>query len=276
MAKRLIVNADDYNTDPERNRGIIEAARRGIVTTTTVIANTPWQDASTAGLKSAFGDSIGVHLNLTKGAPIVKGLSTLVDDEGRFFDKGAVWRKALLGLFDLKEMQTEFAAQITLLRERGIVPDHLDGNNHVHVFPGVAGVAAGLARDFGIPCARLPHERFARPGEYVRRGAAKKTLIGRLSQYARRVFETHGIIFPERFAGIQFPEIVRVDELCAFVASLPHGATELMCHPGYRSPSDNPFSSPAREEELASLTHPSVKDALRRAEVTLISFQELV
>ena len=121
MAKRLIVNADDYNTDPERNRGIIEAVRRGIVTSTTVIANTPWQDASTAGLKSAFGDRVGVHINLTKGAPIVQGLSTLVDDEGRFFDKGAVWRKALLGLFSLREIETEFAAQITLLRERGIV-----------------------------------------------------------------------------------------------------------------------------------------------------------
>jgi predicted glycoside hydrolase/deacetylase ChbG (UPF0249 family) len=275
MAKRLIVNADDYNTDPERNRGIIEAVRRGIVTSTTVIANTPWQDASTAGLKSAFEDSIGVHLNLTKGVPIVQGLSTLVNDGGQFFDKGAVWRKALLGLFSLREIETEFAAQITLLRERGIVPDHIDGNNHVHVFPGIAGVVAGLARDFGIPCARLPHERFARPGEYVRRGVAKKTLIGHLSQYARRVFETHGIHFPERFAGIQFPEIARVDELRAFVASLPDGVTELMCHPGYRSPSDNPFSSPAREEELASLTDPSVKDALRRANVTLISFQEL-
>lgn len=275
MAKRLIVNADDYNTDSERNRGIIEAVRRGIVTSTTVIANTPWQDVSTAGLKSAFGDRVGVHLNLTKGVPIVQGLSTLVDDGGQFFDKGAVWRKALLGRFDLREIETEFAAQITLLRERGIVPDHIDGNNHVHVFPGVAGVVAGLARDFGIVSVRLPHERFVRPGEYLRRGAAKKILIGHLSRYARRVFEAHSIHFPERFAGIQFPDIARVDELHAFVASLPDGVTELMCHPGYRSPSANPFSSPAREEELVSLTHPSVKDALRRTNVTLISFREI-
>ncbi len=49
MNRQLIVNADDYNTDEGRNRGIIEAARRGIVTSTSVLANAAWPEGALYG-----------------------------------------------------------------------------------------------------------------------------------------------------------------------------------------------------------------------------------
>ena len=57
---------------------------------------------------------------------------------------------------------------------------------------------------------------------------------------------------------------------------LPHGVTELMCHPGLKSATGNPFSTDEREQELHSLTHPDVREDIRRLNINLISYRELV
>ena len=87
MGKYLIVNADDYNTDRERNWGIIQAARNGIVTSATIISNLPWEDNALEDLTATFGNNVGIHLNLTKGFPLTAGLKTVVDNQGMFLPK---------------------------------------------------------------------------------------------------------------------------------------------------------------------------------------------
>ena len=140
VTRNLIVNADDFNSDEERNRGILEAGEKGIATSVSVIANLPFNAESVAKLKTVFGPRIGIHLNLTKGAPIARRTTSLVDESNLFFKKKNAWRRALLHQYNLKEVEEEFAAQISRLQELGITPDHLDGNNHLHIFPQIAEV----------------------------------------------------------------------------------------------------------------------------------------
>jgi predicted glycoside hydrolase/deacetylase ChbG (UPF0249 family) len=274
-AKRLIVNADDFNTDEARNRGILQAARAGIVTSTSVIVNLPMNDQVLADLHTTFGPRVGLHLNLTKGSPLVSGARTLTGRDGSFLSKTAIWRNALLGRVDLHEVEAEFAAQLETAMRFRIPVDHLDGNNHVHIFPGIAAVTAKLANRFGIPSIRLPHEPFRHTRQTVQSGAGKKFLIGRLARRARPIFARHGLRFTDHFAGIQFPRVAKLDSLRAFLASLPEGTTELMCHPGFPNPSANPFSSREREEEMQALMHPAVRDDIRRLAIHLVSFGEL-
>ncbi len=118
----LIVTADDYNTDRARNRGILETVSKGIVTSVSVLANMPWEENALAELKAACGPRIGIHLNLTRGKPLCPELKTLTLAAGCFFTKQAAWRKALLGLFDLQEIEKEFAAQIEHLIDRRYCP----------------------------------------------------------------------------------------------------------------------------------------------------------
>ncbi|MCP4716931.1 MAG: ChbG/HpnK family deacetylase, partial [Deltaproteobacteria bacterium] len=87
LPKLLIVNADDYNTDPERNCGIIEAARCGIVTSASVITNRPWLKDAREDLIKTFAAGTGVHLNLTGGTPLTGDTRTLTGANGRFFPK---------------------------------------------------------------------------------------------------------------------------------------------------------------------------------------------
>jgi len=273
--KYLIVNADDYNTDRERNRGILQAAQDGIVTSVTVITNLVWDDAVLSDLKTVFDSRVGIHLNLTKGIPITKDTESLVNKNGRFFEKREAWWKAFFHNYNLKEIENEFAAQINRLQETGITPDHIDGNNHIHIFPEIAMVVARLANDFGISKIRVPYESFRNTSYYFRSAMVKKQLIGNISQKAFLVFKEHGLRFPDYFAGIQFPRVSSVESLKLFIKNLPEGITELMCHPGYVIPSGSGFSTVTREQELSALTNLSVLQDVRDCDVNLISYKDI-
>ena len=52
--RRLIVNADDFGLTAGVSRGILEAHRRGIVTSTTLIANPRLDGAMLDGLKASI------------------------------------------------------------------------------------------------------------------------------------------------------------------------------------------------------------------------------
>jgi predicted glycoside hydrolase/deacetylase ChbG (UPF0249 family) len=273
--KYLIVNADDYGTDPHRNRGILEAAQHGIVTSTTVIANRLAMDDSLSQLTDVFGGRIGIHLNLTSGVPLGGRALTLTDQSGRFFDRTTAWQKAFRRAFDLSEVEREFTAQINHLLRLGVRLDHIDGNNHIHVFPGIAPMVARLANTFNIARVRLPLEPFTGWRQYVQSGTFKKSFIGFLAAKAAPVFREHGLRFTDTFGGIQFPKVSRVESLRAFVANLYTGTTELMCHPGYAGDGGNPFSSIEREAELKALTHPEVLKEITRRNVQLIAYGEV-
>ncbi len=253
----------------------MEAGEKGIVTSVSVIANLPFNAESVAKLKTVFGPRIGVHLNLTKGAPITRRTTSLVDENNQFFKKKNAWRRALLHQYNLKEVEEEFAAQISRLQELGITPDHLDGNNHLHIFPQIAEVVARLARDFDIKKIRLPLEKFQNPRHYFQPKAFKKYFFGLLAKRASFMFKSFGLLFPEHFAGIQFPRVGEIESLRKFFRKLPPGTTELMCHPGYRNVSLSLSSRSQHKEELAALTNPEVLAALKHEQITLISFHDL-
>jgi predicted glycoside hydrolase/deacetylase ChbG (UPF0249 family) len=275
MGKYLIVNADDYNTDRERNRGIIQAARGGIVTSTTIISNLPWEDNTLEDLVATFGNNVGIHLNLTKGLPLTSGLKTVVDSKGMFLPKKQIWVRAMFRRLDLHEIETEFTAQIAHLKEAGISPWHFDSNNHIHVFPGISEAVARVAKQFGISKIRLPMELFNLYRQSIKKGGLKRLFVGILSLRARPVFKRFGLCFTDNFAGIQYPCVSEVESLRSFVRNLHDGTTELMCHPGCSSFSGNPFSNKEREKELAALTHPSVVQDIKDCNIKLISYSDL-
>src|SRR5438876_2411550 len=69
--RRLVVNADDFGFSAGVNRGILEAHAAGVVSSVSVLVNTPgWPDARDR-LRAIGGTlGVGLHLNLTTGAPL--------------------------------------------------------------------------------------------------------------------------------------------------------------------------------------------------------------
>jgi len=85
--KHLIVNADDFGLTENVNRGILDAYRDGILTSTTLLANGMAFESAVAASKRFRRLGIGVHLNLTEGLPVADAshIPTLVDRGGRLY-----------------------------------------------------------------------------------------------------------------------------------------------------------------------------------------------
>jgi predicted glycoside hydrolase/deacetylase ChbG (UPF0249 family) len=271
--KQLIITADDFNADAERNRGIVEASDKGILTTTSVISNLPLGSETVTALKNSFS-GIGVHLNITKGAPLSSDSRTLVDKTGQFFDKQTAWKKALSKLYDPNELLSEFSAQIEMLLDNGIVPDHINGNNHLHIFPLFADITAQIANKYKIKFIRVPKETFYFSDINFSKTFIKKYFIYSLSLVAKKFFVKAGLRFPDHFNGIAVPSLLSKKSMLKFIKQLPPGITELMCHPGYPS-SDNLFSNSDREKELLILTDKDIMSEIKMNDIELISFSDI-
>jgi hypothetical protein len=71
-------------------------------------------------------------------------------------------------------------------------------------------------------------------------------------------------------------QALSVEFLSGLLADLPHGMTELMCHPGYDDESLT-YSTyqTEREAELALLTNPTIKAQIQALGIELVTFGAL-
>lgn len=129
MTLRLILNADDFGYDPEVTRGIAESMRRGVVSSTTMIVNSPWSEDAA---KDAEGLAIGLHLNLVRFQSVSAPSRELTERAH----------------YDLQFVVRETRAQLDRLKQLiGREATHLDVHKHAHKDPTVLGGLGIVARE---------------------------------------------------------------------------------------------------------------------------------
>ena len=286
--KNLIVNADDLGWTPGVNRGIVEAFRNGIVTSTSLLANGAAFAGGVEMARAAGGLGVGVHLNLTDGAPVTgrESVTSLLNKQGEFAGgpENLLLRRASRGLL-LKEVEREWNAQIQRVRDAGIEPTHLDGHKHVHMLPGLFEIALRLAKRHGIGAIRVSLEASSlraalssgakrRAGVVMKQGVQARGLK-LLARDAREQAESAGIATADYFCGIaQTGELTR-EGVTKFLKSLPEGTTELMCHPGY---ADTALQNTAtrlqdsRPTALEILTDTAIRNLVASQGIRLIDY----
>lgn len=90
--KLIVINADDYGMCDGRDSGILEAFAKGCVTSASLVCNLVDNCSSycqSRAIERAVDASLplGLHLNLTEGRPVSKGLRRLVGADGNFRGK---------------------------------------------------------------------------------------------------------------------------------------------------------------------------------------------
>jgi len=160
MTKLLIVNADDYGLTDGIARGILQAHRSGVVTSTSLIATGPAFAATTAWLDDAPDLAIGVHFAAVgEDRPLLSAseIPTLVDASGNFpLTWNGFLKRAARGAIDPADLRREFAAQLETVQALGRPITHADAHQHLHLWPLVRRVVIQLALENNIPAVRLP------------------------------------------------------------------------------------------------------------------------
>ncbi|MCX8117590.1 MAG: ChbG/HpnK family deacetylase [Desulfobacterota bacterium] len=286
-AKRLIINADDLGADEGRNAGIFEAIQAGMVTSVSILPNGPGlRDAIERIRSSAFGRiSWGIHLNLSEGRPVSTKPSPLLCPEGTFLGKPASQRLLMTQGDPLleDEIGREIDAQITLLKTSGLSLSHIDGHQHIHVFPAVLKAMIRAALKHEIPWVRIPEEPISDFGEDPLSPSAleEARFFSQLGQAARPFILASGLHVPDHFYGLYLKNRPSLQRVESFLETLPDGLTEWMVHPGRRikDPPQTPFSgfsTQDREEELKILLDGHLRLILKRKEIFLTPFPEIL
>jgi predicted glycoside hydrolase/deacetylase ChbG (UPF0249 family) len=125
--KYLIVNADDFGASHGVNRGILEAHRRGILTSTSLLVNTAWSGEAAEMSRTAPELSVGLHADLGNE------LKDTAADPGR-------------------RLHDALAKQFSRFEElMGRPPTHLDSHHNLHRDPKALPAFHDLATKHGLP-----------------------------------------------------------------------------------------------------------------------------
>jgi predicted glycoside hydrolase/deacetylase ChbG (UPF0249 family) len=271
----LIINADDLGSNSDRDRGILEAFRQGIVTSASLLANGPSFITAVAQVKEA-GLPVGVHLNLADGSTLTGRIKALTDMSGQLPGKYKLRQCLAAEACDRDALRNELAAQIERVFNAGLQPDHLDSHQHCQLFPCLTRMITELAKEYGIHAMRtsLPAEAAeADPGEQL---SVELTLYRQLSRQAHATIIDAGLKTTDGLWGMPMLNRLDTTSLCQLLENLPKGCWELMTHPGYPCHKGGAFDGPQRQIELQALLSAEAQEIMTRRRIRPGTFGELL
>ena len=296
--RRIVLHADDFGMNQAVTAGIIEGFTDGLLTSTSVLANSPycsralsaWKELGarqaagalpSAATRSLLGDvglpfDLGIHLNLTQGAPLTgdKFPAELLKRDGLF---SGVWNLAKRLCFGGSKyrlaIQHELKSQIEFLIDHGISPTHLNGHQYVEMLPVVSSIVPELMRRYAIRVARVPVEpalsrtlllsRF----EPANWGLAQIKLL-----FARRhhkVIRRSRMLQPQCYFGTSHAGRIDLANMLEFIHAAGDGIAEIGMHPGCTVVASPDPVSPGWEDPLAG-QRPHELELLQSPELALL------
>jgi chitin disaccharide deacetylase len=281
--RRLIVNADDFGLTAGVNRGIVQSHQDGIVTSTTLMACSKRFSEATAVAKDLPRLSVGCHVVLVDGEPTADPaqIPSLLSPGSPSQFRGSLMNFAAMaasGRLDEDQIEAEITAQIQQLQSAGVAVSHLDSHKHTHMFPVVLRGMLRAAKKCGVRAIRNPFEPlvFAKFARWKRQ--FQLTMMSNFRRNFRRALDSAEIATPDGCIGVAATGGLSEETFRQLIEKLPEGTWEFVSHPGYNDQELDGVKTrlrESREKELAILTSPASKEALREQQVQLISYREL-
>lgn len=259
--KKLIINADDFGLAPGVNRGIIDAAKDGIVTSTSVMVTAPYVTQAVDLLAQAnVSMGMGLHIVLNGDLPTFSKSPRFTSPTG--YLPLPEWDASDEDDF-LTEMRYEIRSQFeTFIRLTGMKPDHLDSHHNIcFKQPLLKRITFELLSDYQIPIRDpskndwLNHAIDGEPDDPLSAELrAAKVKVAR----TLRDFRGDGATF---------------ETLSHILRNIPEtGIYELMCHAGYVDDALNSSYNTHRQVELDILRMPAVKTIIESEHIHLTTY----
>lgn len=282
MKKQLIINADDFGIHPAVNEAVRKAATEGILTSTSLMAGGDAFDEAGEMARSMPSLGIGIHLTLVGGIkPVLppSEVPSLTWDNGVFcHDYGKLIVRDLEGKISLSEVYAEWDAQIQKIMNTGLPITHMDGHQHMHMWPHFYPIARDLAKKYHISCMRVPDEDvlFGMKDEHIIRWAAKNGL-SLLSRMHRPDLKKNHIRTNDHFFGMLYGGHLSPERFAKFILQTKPGITEIMCHPSADTRAmENTFHWGYHgEDELAGLLADINRELIAKKQISLISYRDV-
>ncbi len=270
----LIISADDLGSNQERDRGIIQAFKQGIVTSASLLANGPSFITAVAQAKEA-GLPVGVHLNLAEDSALTGQIKNLTDISGQFPGKYKLRQCLVAKACDRVALRNELATQIERVFNAGLQPDHLDSHQHCQLFPCLTSMITDLAKEYGLHAMRTSLPAEAAKDNLDEQLGEELNLYRQLGRQAHATIIQAGLKTTDGLWGMPMLNRLNTTSLCQLLESLPEGCWELMTHPGDHCHQGRSFDGPQRQLELQALISAEAQEIISQRRIRLFTFGEL-
>jgi len=264
--KKLIINADDFGRNPDNDQAIIDAFKRGIISSTSVLVTYDGFEAAAKELKKYPEFRAGVHLDFSSGRPITpKGkILSLADARGQF---KAGDDKLAISNVNSKELEVEFAAQIQKFVASGLQFTHLDNHRpEIYFFPKLFEIVAKLASKHGVPIRSPFDDDFEiNQAAIARKYGVNPGILPPIARASRAILDKYEVRTVNRFLILD-DSLRSEDKFLDFLRSLKPGTTEVCTHPGSTTEIEN--------EEIGVLTSEKIKGLVGELGIKLVNYSD--
>lgn len=267
----LIINADDAGLSHAENVATLDAMRRGLVGSATLMAPCPWFPEIAAAAAASPRLDFGVHLTVTsewepmRWGPVLgrSAVPSMVDAQGYFHRTVA----AVHAQARPAEVEAECRAQIRKALDAGVEVSHLDLHMHALALdPVLFETYLKLAREFDLPARFLPTREETRDAQRAR-------------------FDAEGILTVDRlWPGGALPGETVAQVWERVLRALRPGVNELYIHAACEHPEMEALTGPTPmrtgwrdrvEEYRLFTTDPGMRQLLEQLGIRLIRWRDL-
>ena len=264
-ARLLIVNADDFGMCHGVNAAIVAALRAGVVRSTSLMVPCAWALHAAGFLVEHPEISYAIHLTAVGDGAVYRWgpltaaekVPSLVDPASgsRFFFTFDQMITRLAAI-DLRELETEWRAQLEAALAAGLRPTHLDWHSlRIANRPDVFDVMFRLAREYGL-AARVAF----RPWADALQAKGFPTL-------------DHDLV-----DGYGFDAATKATRYVQMLRELPAGLSEWAAHPALDTPemlTVEPGSERTRQADHDFFTAQAAADVIRAEGIILLDYRPL-
>ena len=275
-AAYLVINADDYGYYAGVSRGILDAARHGLIRATGIMANSEYFEEHVGWLDRVQGLDTGVHLNLTHGRPLSNHMHNALEKwDGMFPGKYRIMGEVIAGRLSVSCIQKEWQAQIQRCIDANLEPVFLNTHEHLHMYPALFKIIKNLADQYSIPFVRYSGPEWGRWDGAG--GMVRNTLLHVMHLFNRKQAPPGTPVL----LGMSSSGKLDIPYMQECLTGLQPGVIyELMCHPGYYYPDEvtdqRLLAYHHWEQELELLKSDKLKEMCVVAGVDCVSYRDIL
>lgn len=280
----VIFTGDDFGLAAPVNEAIVEAHRRGVLTTASLMVGAECASDAVEKARALPSLKVGLHVVLVEGTPILgpDSIPDLVNSRGEFSSRlVTAGFKYFFRPGIRNQLEAEIRAQFKKFRDTGLPLDHVNAHNHMHLHPTILRLIVKVGKDFGLKAVRLPNEPPIRSWKASGRGFVSRVLswifLCPWLAIMKRILRRSHIRYNDSLFGMADSGAMSLDLVLRLIRNLPSGITELHFHPATRRCSEIDATMPGyvHEDEFRALTSERLLQALQRAGIRRIAFTDL-
>jgi hopanoid biosynthesis associated protein HpnK len=276
---QVVLNADDFGASTSINAAVIEAHRKGVLTSTSLMVGGAAVEEAVALARETPTLAVGLHLVVVDGPAVLPPaeIPHLVEEDGCIAsDPVGVGVRYVFDAVTRKELAREMEAQFAGFAATGLPLAHVDGHLHMHMHPTVLGMLLPLAAHYGAKGIRFPRDELRLGLAYDRHHAGLKlawaVAFGLLTRQSADRLAAFGLVAAKRVYGLMQTGHMEERYVLEILRRLRVPTAELYFHPDMQTTSDG--MGPNRGD-LETLLSPAVAEAIRARGLQLAAYPDL-